>query len=105
MVRSRPNPSGSARHPQITASRALKFLSPFLESGESRWAGARPLISSCWVRQSDGILLLFSCSRRLPLRERITSTTHRNGARRRYGSLIICESSPGLFIFLRFGVL
>jgi hypothetical protein len=49
--------------------------------------GAMMLCYSPVARLFDGLILLALCSRRSPLRERITSTIRRNGAPRRYGSL------------------
>jgi hypothetical protein len=86
MVRWRPNPSGSVPHPQTAGPRPLKILR-FSSLGNLVWQvhGLLFIIlgSITWRKFS----LWFSCSRLLPPRERITSTTRQNGARRRYESL------------------
>jgi len=73
---------------QISGASLGIFVHPCPKSGaKSMPVGGMMLCYSPVVRLFDGLILLVLCSRRLPRRERITSTTRRNGAPRRFGSL------------------
>ena len=92
MVRWGSNPRGFALFPpspsQISGVSLVIFVHTCPKSvAKSMSVGSMMLCYLPAVRLFDGLILLALCSRRLPRRERITSTTRRNGAPRRYGSL------------------